>query len=112
GRGRRRLRRAVVPQVGRAVPHRFTGRAEGDLGSLAERGPSGPSSAMQRRRRDLVDGEWTWLRQVHGARVVEVTKPGEHAGAEADAALTTHPDLVLCVLTADCAPIGFTSPEG
>jgi len=67
---------------------------------------------MDERRRALVDGEWTWLRQVHGARVVEVTRPGEHAGAEADAAVTTHPDVVLCVLTADCAPIGFTSPEG
>jgi YfiH family protein len=67
---------------------------------------------MQRRRRELVDGEWTWLRQVHGARVVEVKRPGEHAGAEADSAVTSHPDAVLCVLTADCAPIGFTSPEG
>jgi copper oxidase (laccase) domain-containing protein len=41
-----------------------------------------------------------------------VTVPGEHAGAEADAAVTTHPDAVLCILTADCAPVAFTSPEG
>ncbi len=60
----------------------------------------------------MAPGPWTWLRQVHGARVVEVVAPGEHAGAEADAAVTNHPDAVLCILTADCAPIGFTSAEG
>jgi YfiH family protein len=49
---------------------------------------------------------------VHGSRVVDVTRPGEHAGEEADAAVTTHPDAVLCVLTADCAPISLTSAEG
>jgi YfiH family protein len=49
---------------------------------------------------------------VHGARVVDVSSPGEHAGAEADAAVTDHPGVVLCILTADCAPIGFASPEG
>jgi polyphenol oxidase len=67
---------------------------------------------MVARRRALVDGEWTWLRQVHGARVVEVTAPGEHAGAEADAAVTDVSGVVLCILTADCAPIAFTSREG
>ena len=64
------------------------------------------------RRRALVAGEWTWLRQVHGADVVVVGGPGEHAGAEADAAVTAHPGAVLCILTADCAPIAFASPEG
>ena len=64
------------------------------------------------RRRAIVDRPWTWLRQVHGARVVHVQEPGAHAGAEADAAVTTHDDVVLCILTADCAPIAFASPEG
>lgn len=64
------------------------------------------------RRRALVDGEWTWLRQVHGADVAVVRAPGEHAGAEVDAAVTAHPDAVLCILTADCAPISFSSAEG
>ena len=49
---------------------------------------------------------------MHGARVVHVTTPGEHAGAEADAAVTANDEAVLCILTADCAPISFTSPEG
>ena len=67
---------------------------------------------MEARRRALVDGPWTWLRQVHGARVVDVGAPGEHAGAEADAAVTDVPGAVLCILTADCAPIAFTSASG
>ena len=49
---------------------------------------------------------------MHGARVVRVDQPGDHAGAEADAAVTSHDGAVLCILTADCAPIAFTSPEG
>jgi YfiH family protein len=36
---------------------------------------------------------------------VVVTAPGEHAGAEADAAVTATPGCVLAVRTADCAPI-------
>jgi YfiH family protein len=47
----------------------------------------------------------TWLRQVHGATVVEVTEPGDHAGAEADAAFTRTPGCKLAVRTADCVPI-------
>ena len=90
----------------------FTGRAEGDLGSLAERGPRVPSPAMVARRRAIAEGPWTWLRQVHGADVVVVDEPGAHAGAEADAAVTAHRRAVLAVLTADCAPIALWSDEG
>lgn len=90
----------------------FTGRAEGDLGSLAQRGPAGPSTVVEARRRAIAAGPWTWLRQVHGSRVVVVASPGEHAGAEADAAVTDHPDAVLAVFTADCAPVAFRSAEG
>ena len=39
--------------------------------------------------------------------MVRVTRPGEHAGAEADAALTTEPGAALAVLTADCAPVAL-----
>ena len=45
------------------------------------------------------------MRQVHGAEVVVVTEPGEHAGAEADAAVTATPGCALAVRTADCAPV-------
>lgn len=71
------------------MPHRFTDRTDGDLRVAAS------STA------------WTWLRQVHGADVVVVSRPGEHAGAEADAAVTTVPGATLAVLVADCAPVAL-----
>ena len=54
----------------------------------------------------------TWLRQVHGAGVVVVDAPGQHAGAEADAAVTTTPGCTLAVRTADCAPVALLSDGG
>lgn len=45
------------------------------------------------------------MRQVHGATVVEVSEPGEHAGVEADAAFTTRLGCTLAVRTADCVPV-------
>ncbi|MGI8661661.1 MAG: polyphenol oxidase family protein [Acidimicrobiales bacterium] len=47
----------------------------------------------------------TWLEQVHGATVVTVTSPGQHAGVEADAAVTAVSGCVLAVRTADCVPL-------
>lgn len=91
---------------------RFTGRADGDLGSAAERGADGPSAQCQQRRDAITAHPWTWLRQVHGAEVVVVRAPGEHAGAEADAAVTDISHAALAVLTADCAPVAFASDAG
>jgi YfiH family protein len=42
---------------------------------------------------------------VHGAEVVVVDEPGQHAGAPADAAVTAAPGCALAVRTADCAPV-------
>ncbi len=64
------------------------------------------------RRRAVVDLPWTWLHQVHGAGVVCVTAPGEHAGTKADAAVTAEAGCALAVLTADCAPVALASAEG
>lgn len=82
---------------GRTVHERFTSRADGDL-AIA-------SVGVAARRAAVVDLPWTWLHQVHGARVVTVTEPGEHAGAEADAAVTAASGAVLSVQVADCAPV-------
>ena len=77
----------------------FTGRAHGDLQV------DGDPATLAARRRAVVDLPWTWLRQVHGAAVVTVGTPGEHAGAEADAAVTATTGAALAVHTADCAPV-------
>jgi polyphenol oxidase len=89
-----------------SVRSSFSERADGDLCIDAD------PTALEVRRQELAPGAWTWLRQVHGADVVTVTEPGEHAGVEADAAVTTRPGAVLAVHTADCAPVLLTSGDG
>ena len=87
--------------------HRFTDARDGDLAIGVD-----PAELLARRDA-LADGvAWTWLRQVHGAEVVVVDRPGAHAGAEADAAVTVTPGVVLAVQTADCAPILLSGPAG
>ena len=73
------------------------------------------ADSLDQRRSSIAAAPWTWLRQVHGGRVVVVEQPGEFAGVEADAAVTAASDAVLCVQTADCAGVlfsGFSEQEG
>lgn len=85
----------------------FSERDQGDF-----RIDGDPEELARLRTDVLTDGTWTWLRQVHGADVVVVTRPGEHAGAEADAAVTDVHGAVLAVHTADCVPVLFHADEG
>ncbi|MDG1411616.1 MAG: polyphenol oxidase family protein [Acidimicrobiales bacterium] len=77
----------------------FTDRGDGDFHV------DGPVDSLDRLRQQTMAGEWTWLRQIHGADVVTVTRAGEGRGASADAAVTAVPGVVLAVQTADCVPI-------
>ena len=96
----------VEPAGGARI--RFTDRRDGDLAV----GPDGPAPEVVARRRAVADLPWTWLRQVHGGDVVVVTRPGQHAGVEADAAVTRTGGAALAVHTADCAPVALVSPDG
>ena len=80
----------------------FTDRCDGDFHV------DGPADGLDLLRKQTMAGEWTWLRQAHGADVVTVTRLGEGSGASADAAVTTVLGAVLAVQTADCVPIVFT----
>ena len=71
---------------------------------------SAPSVASSREQLD--PRPWTWLRLVHGPGVVDVTTPGQHSGATADAAVSDIDDAVLAVQRADCAAVVFWSVEG
>ena len=61
-----------------------------------------------------------WLRQVHGTGVLRFDTPSlAPAGEswrgdepEADAAVTSVPDVVLAILTADCLPVVFAARDG
>jgi YfiH family protein len=89
----------------------FTGRDDGDMGHGGIY-VHAVSAEVEARRRAVVDRPWTWLRQVHGDRVIRVTQPGEGAGEVADAAVCETAGCAIAVLTADCAPVVFDSPEG
>jgi YfiH family protein len=88
-----------------------TGRSEGDMGHGGVY-VHDVSPEVEARRRRVVDLPWTWLRQVHGNRVLRVTRPGEGAGEVADAAVCATAGCAIAVLSADCAPVVFDSPQG
>jgi polyphenol oxidase len=92
-------RRAVRLGDGAVVHVVFTDTSDGDLRV------DGAAEPLERRRGAVAPTPWTWLRQVHGDRVVVVPAPGACAGEEADAAVTTVPGAVLAVHTADCAGV-------
>ena len=53
------------------------------------------------------------LTQVHGARVITVTRPwAAGQGEPADAMVTAEPALALGIVTADCAPVLLAEPGG
>ena len=89
----------------------FTSRADGDLGHGGDY-VHAVRSDVETRRRAVVDLPLTWLRQVHGDRVVAVSEPGGACGERADAAITDQPGCALAILTADCAPVALVAPEG
>lgn len=90
---------------------RFTGRAEGDLGHAGE-WVERPTPEVEARRQAVLARPWTWLRQVHEARVVVVDEPGGGSGEQADAAVTRTPGTALAIFTADCAPVALASDDG
>jgi len=93
---------SALPMVG-AASVVFTGCDAGDLGSS--------SGDPRSRRRDVVDLPWVVPTQVHGAVVVDVDGPHVLPG-DADALVSACPGIALAVLTADCAPVALSSPQG
>jgi YfiH family protein len=99
----RRLHRHVVAE-GDVVHVAVTDAGDGDLAIGA--------ADVERRRRALVDRPWRWLRQVHGADVVDADDPRTAPGAEADAVVTTGADVALAVQSADCVPLALLADDG
>lgn len=100
--------------AGTPVRALWTDRRHGDLGLGCRPGEGAgtPDAELTRRRRAVVDREWSWLRQVHGDVVVVVEGPGDGAGDVGDALVSKNHDACLAVFTADCAPVALASPEG
>ncbi|MYB02810.1 MAG: polyphenol oxidase family protein [Acidimicrobiaceae bacterium] len=100
------IERVVPAGDGWLVRVRCSQISEGDFRCYRDGGAGAEGDgSLGRRRQRLMSGEWTWLRQVHGADVVFVTEPGGGAGEVADGAVTAVPGAVLALHTADCAPV-------
>jgi YfiH family protein len=72
-------------------------------------------SAVIRNRqsfREAIGAQPVWLRQVHGSRVLRLSRPQEGSLVDADAAWTTEPGIACAVLVADCMPVLFSSRDG
>lgn len=81
--------------------------AIGDRPHLAEANRTGAAQALGYLRKNLY-----LLKQVHSAKVITLTElPDNDVPVEADAMVTSLPELALGILTADCAPILFAEPE-
>jgi YfiH family protein len=105
----------VPPQVRAVATERDGGVSSGayaslNLGSHVGDVPAAVTANRRRLARVLeLPAEPAWLDQVHGTRIIDLDRepPGE-----ADGAVTSRPDRVCAVLTADCLPVLFASQDG
>lgn len=104
------------------VPHGFLGRrggvSSGELSGLnVGYGSNDDRNAIDENRRRAVDAllpgaALATVHQVHSAEVVYVERPWAHSDRpRADAMVTDRPNLLLGILTADCAPVLFADAE-
>jgi hypothetical protein len=84
----------------------------GGLNLGAACGDAAPAVSANRARlvRELPSAP-RWLRQVHGARVVDAADVGEEP-VEADAAWTDQPGVVAAIQMADCLPVLLADARG
>lgn len=105
-----------------AFPHGFLGRrggvSSGDLAGLnVGYGSNDDRSAIDENRRlaiaaVLEGAEIATVHQFHSAEVVHANRPWPYADRpRADAMVTDQPNLLLGILTADCAPVLFADHE-
>jgi hypothetical protein len=104
------------------IPHGFLGRrggvSTGDLAGLnVGYGSNDDRAAIDENRRRAIAGvlpgaELATVHQVHSATVVQVERPcAQGDRPRADAMVTDRPNLLLGILTADCAPVLFADAE-
>lgn len=92
-------------QAAPGVHAQMSTRAQGDL----REGPA--RTAFSR----SLGATAVWLRQVHGARVVRISRADAAADREphtADASVTTEPGVACVAQVADCLPVLFAAPGG
>ncbi len=84
----------------------FTTKEDGDLSTDQD------PYHLARRQRSIVDEKWTYLKQVHGAEVIQIESPGQHQGRTGDALFKCNSEIPISIQTDDCAPVALVSPLG
>lgn len=118
-----RLSPLTSPLLGQARHGFFTregGVSTGPYASLncSMRSGDTPENLMENRRRvaghfGVLPDSLLGVTQVHGAEVINAQAawpPG--SGTQADALVTDRPELAISVITADCAPVLFSTTDG
>jgi YfiH family protein len=104
------------------LPHGFLGRRGGvSIGELAGLnvgyGSNDDRAAIDENRRRAIEAvlagaELATVHQVHSAEVVYAERPWpQNEGPRVDGMVTDRPNLLLGILTADCAPVLFADRE-
>jgi polyphenol oxidase len=103
------------PRVRALMTTRLGGVSQGGYASLNLRHGLGDDEAAVEenlaRLHTVIGAQPTWLRQVHGLRVLRMPL-AEDASNEADACITTEPGVVCAVQVADCLPVLFATRDG
>ncbi len=107
--------RFATAGVGALMSTRAGGVSTGGYAScnLGEAVGDDPAAVHENRRRfaAAIGGAPTWLRQVHGRRVLRLpASAGEPL--EADACLSTEPGVACVIQVADCLPVLLAAPGG
>lgn len=106
------------PQIHALVSTRFGGVSQPpyDTFNLAEHVGDQPEYVAQNRRllRAHLPSEPLWLKQIHSSIVSIPTGRTSHPNLPivADAVVTTKPNEVLAIMTADCLPVLFAANDG
>ncbi|HYH44018.1 MAG TPA: peptidoglycan editing factor PgeF [Burkholderiales bacterium] len=104
----------AAPHVKALITTRAGGVSEGPHESLnvgfSTADTSAAVEANRARLRRLLPQDPRWLKQVHGARVVEADTVLDRP--EADASIARNPGTVSAIQVADCLPILFTNRAG
>lgn len=100
-----------------AVTTREGGVSEGPYASFNTATHVGDKPEHVAENRRLLQARWQlpgspcWLNQVHGTQVATLNAPLSRV-VEADAAVTTQPDVICAIQTADCLPVFFCDVDG
>ena len=93
-----------------ALPHLFTTRHFPGVARATEPRPPFGAEALPLLAERGLGGGAAFVRQVHGATVLQVDRSGR--AGNADALATARPGLPLAISTADCLPIVLYDPQG